>query len=130
LSARTVTIKVRFSDFKTITRSHTLPAPTDVAARIYAAARDLYAALRLHRPRVRLLGVAASGLIAGRGPEQLRIGERPDRWGAADRAADRLRERYGEDTVERAAVAQQRPRAARQKNMRGDRPATKEVRDE
>jgi DNA polymerase IV len=122
LSARTVTIKVRFSDFKTITRSRTLPAPTDVAARIYAAARDLYASLRLHRPRVRLLGVAASGLVAGRGPEQLRIGERPDRWGAADRAADRLRERYGGDTVERAAVAQPRPRPTRRAKTRDGRP--------
>ena len=109
-SARTVTIKVRFSDFKTITRSRTLSAPTDGAAKIYAAARDLYAALRLHRPRIRLLGVAASGLVAGGGPEQLKIGERPDRWGAADRAVDRLRERYGGDPVERAAVAEPRPR--------------------
>jgi DNA polymerase-4 len=109
-SARTVTIKVRFSDFKTITRSRTLAAPTDGAAKIYAAARDLYALLRLHRPRIRLLGVAASGLMAGSGPEQLRLGERPDRWGAADRAVDELRERYGGDPVERAAVAEQRPR--------------------
>ena len=125
-SARTVTIKVRFSDFKTLTRSRTLPAPTDGAAKIYAAARDLYASLRLHRPRIRLLGVATSGLVAGSGPEQLRIGERPDRWGAADRAVDRLRERYGGDTVERAAVAQPRPRAARRDEEQDER----EARDE
>lgn len=112
-SARTVTIKVRFSDFKTITRSRTLGAPTDGAAKIYAAARDLYAALRLHRPRIRLLGVAASGLVDGSGPEQLKLGERPDRWGAADRAVDRLRERYGDDLVERATVAEPRPRPIR-----------------
>ncbi|MGZ4126755.1 MAG: DNA polymerase IV [Actinomycetota bacterium] len=118
LSARTVTIKVRFSDFKTVTRSRTLPAPTDVAARIYAAARDLYVSLRLFRPRIRLLGVAASGLIAGRGPEQLRIGERPDRWGEADRAVDRLRQRFGVEAVERAAVSEPRPRP----RSRGPRP--------
>jgi DNA polymerase-4 len=112
-SARTVTIKVRFSDFKTLTRSRTLPAPTDVAARIYAAARDLYASLRLFRPRIRLLGVAGSGLVNGRGPEQLRIGHHPDRWGEADRAVDELRERFGGDAVERAAVSEQRPRLRR-----------------
>jgi DNA polymerase-4 len=113
LSARTITIKVRFSDFKTITRSRTLPAPTDGAARIYAAGRDLYGALRLFRPRIRLLGVAASGLVNGVGPEQLRLGEHPDRWRSADRAVDVLRERYGNDAVERATVSEQRPRPRR-----------------
>jgi DNA polymerase-4 len=119
-SARTVTIKVRFSDFKTITRTRTLSAPTDGAAKIYAAARDLYALLRLHRPRIRLLGIAASGLVSGAGPEQLKLGERPDRWGAADRAVDKLRERYGDDLVERAAVAEPRPRPVRKADREDD----------
>lgn len=113
VSARTVTIKVRFSDFRTLTRSRTLPAPTDVAARLYGTARDLYAGLHLVRPRVRLLGVAATGLVPGPGPEQLRLGERPDRWRDADRAVDRLRARFGPDTVDRAATSEQRPRIAR-----------------
>jgi DNA polymerase-4 len=104
--ARTVTIKVRFSDFRTITRSRTLAEPTDVAAKVYAAARDLYAALRLFRPRIRLLGVAATGLLAGAAPEQLRLGEQPDRWRDADRAVDRLRARFGSEVVERAAISE------------------------
>ncbi|HEX9776254.1 MAG TPA: DNA polymerase IV [Actinomycetota bacterium] len=108
LSARTITIKVRFSDFRTITRSRTLSEPTDVAARMYGAAGELYGALRLHRPRIRLLGVAASGLIAGAGSEQLRLGDRPDPWRQADRAVDRLRERFGSGAVERAATARER----------------------
>jgi DNA polymerase-4 len=105
LAARTVTIKVRFSDFRTLTRSRTLAEATDVAARIFAAARELYDAQKLYGPRIRLLGVAASGLVAGRGVEQLRLGERPDPWRDADRAMDRLRSRFGGDAVERAAVA-------------------------
>jgi DNA polymerase IV len=110
LSARTITIKVRFSDFKTVTRSRTLPSPTDVGAKIYAAARDLYGALRLFKPRIRLLGVAASGLLAGSGPEQLQIGQPPDRWKDADRAVDSLRARFGGEAIERAAISEQHPR--------------------
>jgi DNA polymerase-4 len=113
LSARTVTIKVRFSDFKTITRSKTLDEATDGEARLYEAARALYERLSLHRPRIRLLGVAASGLVAGSAPEQLRIGERDDRWRDADKAIDGLRRRFGSDAVARAAVAEHRPRVTR-----------------
>jgi DNA polymerase IV len=109
-SARTVTIKVRFSDFRTVTRSRTLAEATDVAARIYAASRDLYDTMRLFRPRIRLLGVSASGLITGTAPEQLKLGERPDRWRDAEEAVDSLRAKYGGDPVERAAVSEQRPR--------------------
>ncbi|MFN2614094.1 MAG: DNA polymerase IV, partial [Actinomycetota bacterium] len=109
-AARTITIKVRFSDFKTITRSKTIAEPTDVAGRIYGAARALFDALGLVRPRIRLLGVAAGGLVSGAGAEQLRIGERPDPWRDADRAMDRVRARFGGDSVERASIAEQRPR--------------------
>ncbi|MBI4729377.1 MAG: DNA polymerase IV [Acidobacteria bacterium] len=112
-AARTVTIKVRLANFTTVTRSRTLVAATDVAARVYRASGDMFQDLRLARPRIRLLGVAASGLVDGAGPEQLRLGERPDRWGDADRAVDRARERFGRDAVERAAIARRRPRGAR-----------------
>jgi DNA polymerase-4 len=111
--ARTITIKVRFSDFKTITRSRTLPEPTDVAARLYATACELYDALGLHGSRIRLLGVAGSGLLTTGATEQLRLDERPDRWRDADRAVDDLRARFGGGTVERAAVREPRARGKR-----------------
>jgi len=114
-SARTVTIKVRFSDFRTITRSRTLAEPTDVAARLYGSARELFDALRLVRPRIRLLGVAATGLIPGHGSEQLRLGARPDPWREADRAVDRVRDRFGSAAVEHASVSKQRPRPVRKR---------------
>lgn len=110
VSARTITIKVRFSNFRTVTRSRTLGAPTAAATHLYRTARELYEGMRLTRPRIRLLGVAATGLVIGAGPEQLRLGERPDRWGAADAAVDRLRRRFGRDAVEMAAAADRRPR--------------------
>jgi DNA polymerase-4 len=109
LSARTVTLKVRYANFRTITRSRTMPEPTDVAARLSDAARRLYDRLGPERPRIRLLGVAATGLVEGAPTEQLRIGARPDRWRAADRTVDRLRSRFGEDAVDRAALAERKP---------------------
>jgi len=108
LAARTVTLKVRFASFKTITRARTLAEPTDAAADLADTARDLYDRLALVRPRIRLLGVAASGLASGEPAEQLRLGERPDRWRTADRAMDTLRRRFGGDAVDRAALADRR----------------------
>jgi DNA polymerase-4 len=109
LAARTVTLKVRFANFSTITRSRTLAAPTDAAAQLFATAHDLFGRLGLARPRIRLLGVAATGIVSGSVTEQLRIGERPDRWRTADRAMDTLRKRFGGDAVDRAALAERKP---------------------
>src|SRR4029453_11307379 len=59
--ARTVTIKVRFADFATITRSRTLDVPTDVGQELYDTARALYDALGLDRARIRLGGGGRGG---------------------------------------------------------------------
>jgi DNA polymerase-4 len=104
VSARTVTIKVRFSTFKTITRSRTLAEPVDTGAKLYAAARELYEALALEHPRIRLLGVAATGLGTAV-TEQLRLGARPDPWRRASAAMDKVRERFGSGAVDLAAIA-------------------------
>jgi DNA polymerase-4 len=61
--ARTVGIKVRFADFRTITRVRTLPEGVDAAAAFHAVALELYGALDLDRPRIRLLGVKGEGLL-------------------------------------------------------------------
>jgi DNA polymerase-4 len=67
-----VGIKVRFADFKTVSRVRTVPEPVDLAATLYAEALALYAGLDLDRPRIRLLGVKAEGLIdAGSVSQQL-----------------------------------------------------------
>jgi DNA polymerase-4 len=61
-TARTVQLKVRFGDFKTITRSRTLAAPTDLAADLGRVARELLGALDVGRG-VRLLGISAQQLV-------------------------------------------------------------------
>ena len=102
VSGRTVSIKVRRADFSTVTRARTLGEPTDTAALLADAARDLYASLRWRDPRVRLLGVGASGLVEGRPPSQLRL-EGPD-WRSVEAALDEVRDRFGPSSVARASL--------------------------
>jgi DNA polymerase-4 len=63
LAASTVTVKVRYPDFTTPTRSHTLPTPTSDAATIAAVALELVRRTEAARRSVRLLGVGASNLV-------------------------------------------------------------------
>jgi DNA polymerase IV len=90
---RTVTLKIRLANFTTLTRSRTLPAPIDVAADLYQVVGELFAALPGARRRVRLLGVAATGLVQA-GEEQLAL-LRGERWGDVERAVDRIDRRFG-----------------------------------
>ena len=104
--ARTVVVKLRLANFTTITRSRTLPEPTDVARKIYVTACDLYAAAGLDpRARLRLVGVRATGLIpAARSATQLAFGERPVSWRDAEQAVDRIAGRFGPDSVRPAVL--------------------------
>lgn len=105
LAARTVTVKVRFSDFATITRSRTLPGPVDTALEVAGAAHGLLESVD-PTPGVRLLGISASTLSAG-AARQLRLDEGlsvgPERWspawGEAWQAVDELRRRFGDSVV-------------------------------
>jgi DNA polymerase-4 len=104
--AKTVVIKLRLANFKTITRSRTLPEPTDVARKIYATACALYEASGLDaRARLRLVGVRASGLVpAARAATQLTFGARPAAWRDAEQAVDKIAGRFGPDSVRPAAL--------------------------
>src|ERR1019366_8533705 len=66
LSARTVVVKVKYSDFTIRSRRTTLPEPVQDTDAIYRAAVALLARLPLESRRVRLTGVSAGGLEAGR----------------------------------------------------------------
>lgn len=97
---RTVSIKVRFADFTTLTRARTLREPTDVAREVYEVARGLFDALGLQRARLRLVGVRVEGLVeVGGQPRQLRFGEPTHGWADAERAADRAARRFGPGAV-------------------------------
>jgi DNA polymerase-4 len=114
LVGRTVQVKLRYHDFRTVTRAHTLDRATDLAADVGPIARGLLDGLDLG-DGVRLLGVSVSGLVDASTPvvEQLALesstdGSRDDRAArdALERTIDAVRERFGADAVGSAARAE------------------------
>ena len=104
-AGRTVTVKVRFSDFTTITRSKTLADPTDVTGEVYATAVRLFDGLGLQRARIRLVGVRVEGLLPREQVQrQLVLGARDHGWRDADRAVDRATHRFGRGAVRPATL--------------------------
>jgi len=98
IAGRTVTLKVRFADFNTVTRSQTRGDPVDTAAEIAEVAGELLSELD-PSPGVRLLGVGVSGLqdatVRQLRFEDLGGGTRRD----AERTVDQIRERFGRDAI-------------------------------
>jgi DNA polymerase-4 len=103
LFAKTISITVRFADFKTITRSKTLPLPISSTHEIYQVVKDLYEALKLDRARLRLVGVSLSNLRDD-APEQLMLGQREKGWREAESAVDKAAARFGERSVRPARL--------------------------
>ena len=103
LHARTIQLKLRYKDFTTITRAHTLAAPTQLDGEIFEQVRTLFRKHWKQGRQVRLLGVQASHFEAQ--VEQLNLleGGRQQRWKDALAVADRLRDRFGEASVTLAA---------------------------
>jgi DNA polymerase-4 len=105
MCGRTVTLKVRWSNFKTITRSRTMEAEFDNAAEIYEAVKGLYLKLDPQRPRIRLLGVAVSSLAPGPPRRQLLLDDSGrSSWNEAALAVDDIRRRFGEEAVTPATL--------------------------
>lgn len=103
VAARTVTLKLRYASFQTISRSRTLTTPTDEATVLHAEAAALLDALRLGRAPVRLVGVGTSNLVPVGAARQLGLLD-DDRWGRLERAADGARTRFGDAAVTRGAL--------------------------
>ncbi|MCY4193319.1 MAG: DNA polymerase IV [bacterium] len=107
-AGRTVTVKVRFGDFRTITRSHTLAGSIDSGVALAREAKRLLEAVDV-APGVRLVGVEVSDLEDS-GQRQLALdlagdGAPAHSWHEVDRAVDRIREKFGSGIIRPAAAA-------------------------
>jgi DNA polymerase-4 len=104
-SARTISIKVRFADFKTITRSKTVPLAISATHEVFEVVKTLFLALKLDRARIRLVGVSLDGLEDGiDATEQLVLGERENGWRQATAAIDKASARFGQGSVRPARL--------------------------
>ena len=102
LFTRTVQLKLRYSDFSTFTRAHTLDHCTQVDNELLAEIRSLFARHWTGKP-IRLLGVQAGNLDREEGQLSLLDQDRSDRWRKALGAADAMRDKYGESSISLAA---------------------------
>jgi DNA polymerase-4 len=101
--ARTIQLKLRYKDFSTITRAHSLPAATQLDGEIFAQVRALFRKNWELGREVRLLGVQASSFDGKAEQIDLLEGGKQQRWKDALAAADRLRDKFGESSVKLAA---------------------------
>ncbi len=98
LYARTVQIKLRYSDFSTFTRARTLDHATGLDTDLFECSRELFHRAWTGKP-IRLLGVYAQQLVASEGQMNLLDEGRNARWRKALTAVDKIRDRYGESSV-------------------------------
>ncbi len=128
LYARTIQIKLRYQDFSTFTRSRTLDHATQIDAEVARAAKDLFH-LNWKGGAIRLLGVYAQSLEAAEGQTGLLDDRETEKWRKTLAAVDKVREKFGDNTVSLAAGM---PAAFRQRvhdnpeNLPGKEPASKE----
>jgi DNA polymerase-4 len=116
VQARTVALKLRFGDFSTISRSRTLPEPTDLGRRLYDEARSLYAESGRAGEPVRLLGVRAEQLV-GRVSDPGLWDDDGD-WREAEHAVDAITAKFGRSLVRPATLLGDDP--DRRMPMRGE----------
>jgi len=103
LHARTIQLKLRYKDFTTITRAHSLVDPTQLDTEIFAQIRSLFRKNWRKGAQVRLLGVHASSFEEQPQQGDLLEDNRRERWKQALSAADKLRDKFGESSVSLAS---------------------------
>ena len=104
VAGRTVSIKVRFHDFRTITRSVTLPSAVDTGPDVVRAATELLSRVD-PTPGVRLLGVHVSQLAEGAARQLTLDDVEAPSWDDATGAVDAIRARYGAGAIVPASLA-------------------------
>ncbi len=97
--ARTIQLKLRYKDFTTVTRAHTLPVPTQLDGDIFEQIRTLFRRNWKQGSQIRLLGVQASHFENHAGQLNLLQTGQQQKWKDALTVADRLRDRFGESSV-------------------------------
>lgn len=113
-AGRTVSIKVRYATFRTVTRSRTLSAPTDVGREIFETAWSLLTSVQPAVARlsdrqatidpIRLIGVRVDGLVADAVGRQPALGEPEQGWREAEVAVDAATARFGRGAVRPASL--------------------------
>jgi DNA polymerase-4 len=97
LYTRTITLTLRYADFKTITRSKTLPEPTNLDSIVLSTIQSLFTRARDATQKIRLVGVALSEFSSANAQGQLDLLDagRREKLERLTRAADQLRDRFG-----------------------------------
>lgn len=101
--SRTISIKVTYSNFETITRSVTLPEPTSIGRMIHRIACELFDNLEWPGRSVRLIGVRAGQLVEA-GTSQLSLWQEDDGWGDLEQVIDQVSHKFGSASVRPASL--------------------------
>lgn len=106
LQARTVTVKVKYQNFQTITRTKALPEPTNAELAFNQAAQELLSRLNLTNVQVRLVGLSLGNLCPKDAFEQGLLFDQPARLEnqQLEQALDQIRDRFGEKIITRASL--------------------------
>ncbi len=110
VKASTITLKLKHSDFKRISRSKTIAIPTQSSETIYRHAVRLLTDYRLVN-KVRLIGVGTSCFKSGRIPVQLDLFDKSVRndgsWSKIDRTLETITQKFGKDAIKRATLSKE-----------------------
>ena len=108
LAARTIQMKLRYSDFTTLTRRRTLPNPTQDEMLVYEISRQLLAAEKIGGKRIRLIGVGGANLVSPMVQSDL-FNRADEKRARLVKAVDELRSKLGSGAIKRGASLEQRP---------------------
>jgi DNA polymerase-4 len=112
MKARRVTLKIKHSDFKQVTRSKTMKQGTNVSEIIYREAKQLLDHYHLTRP-VRLIGMGVSALTETDHPVQRALfdseGDRTNPWQQVDQVMDAITEKFGKGSISKARLKEDDP---------------------
>ena len=103
LEGKTITLKLRYADFRTITRSHTLDTHTDITKTLLEEAETVFENwYKSSASKLRLLGFGVSNLRKkGTGQQSLFIDENEKKQKNIDEVLDKIKEKYGDDALKR-----------------------------